>query len=63
MPRTSYARGLPASETVLDAGIRPIPEPLDEYRAAVDEVVLRAITPTDSVEDYLAFVREASTLL
>ena len=33
------------------------------YRAAVDEVVLRAITPTDSLDDYLRFVDAAKALL
>ena len=32
-------------ETVLDAGSHPIADQLGRYRAAVDEVVLRAITP------------------
>ena len=50
-------------ETVLDAGSHPISERLDRYRAAVDEVVLRAITPTDSLDDYLSFVSEAKSLL
>lgn len=51
------------SETVMDAGIQHIATRLDEYRATVDEVVLRAITPTDSVDDYLSFIDEASALL
>jgi hypothetical protein len=29
---------------------------VEEYRAAVDEVVLRAITPGDTARDYLDFV-------
>jgi alkanesulfonate monooxygenase SsuD/methylene tetrahydromethanopterin reductase-like flavin-dependent oxidoreductase (luciferase family) len=56
-------QGATASETVMDAGIGPIEARLDDYRAAVDEVVLRAITPTDSVEDCLSFIRAAGALL
>jgi alkanesulfonate monooxygenase SsuD/methylene tetrahydromethanopterin reductase-like flavin-dependent oxidoreductase (luciferase family) len=44
-----------AADTTLDGAVaagRSIPT----YRAAVDEVVLRAITPGDRLEDYLAFV-------
>ena len=33
------------------------------YRAAVDELVLRAITPTGSLDDLLAFVDRAAALL
>jgi alkanesulfonate monooxygenase SsuD/methylene tetrahydromethanopterin reductase-like flavin-dependent oxidoreductase (luciferase family) len=33
------------------------------YRGAVDELVLRAITPTGSIEDLLAFVDRATALL
>jgi alkanesulfonate monooxygenase SsuD/methylene tetrahydromethanopterin reductase-like flavin-dependent oxidoreductase (luciferase family) len=33
------------------------------YLAAVDELVLRAITPTDSLDDLLAFVDRAAALL
>ena len=50
-------------ETVLDAGSHPIADRLDSYRTAVDEVVLRAITPTDSIEDHLNFVNEAKAFL
>ena len=50
-------------ETVLDAGSHPIAEQFRGYRAAVDEIVLRAITPTDTVQDYMAFVRQAQALL
>ena len=50
-------------ETVLDAATQPVAERLADYREAVDEVVLRAITHTDSIEDCLAFVSEAKSLL
>lgn len=33
---------------------------VEQYRAAVDEVVLRAITPTDTVDDYVHFVESAA---
>ena len=59
MPRTSPAWGMSVDETVLDAGIHPLAERLDDYRDAVDEVVLRAITPADGVDDYLRFLESA----
>lgn len=56
----NFARmGVDAGETVLegvDAARRSIPA----YAAAVDEVVLRAITASDTLEDYLSFVDTAS---
>lgn len=33
---------------------------LGRYRAAVDEVVLRAVTPADDIDDYLRFVAQAA---
>ena len=43
----NFARqGAVAAETVLDASAHPVAERLASYRAAVDEVVLRAITPS-----------------
>lgn len=50
-------------ETVLDGGSHPIAEQLDDYRTAVDEVVLRAITPADALDDYLRFIDKAKALL
>ena len=41
----------------------PVAEQLASYRAAVDEVVLRVITPSDSLEDCLSFVTRAAELL
>ena len=54
---------MPIEETVLDAGARPVGPRLAEYRAAVDEVVLRAITPADDLDHYLQFIEAASELL
>ena len=60
----NFARqGAVAAETVLDAGAHPVAERLASYRAGVDEVVLRAITPADTLEDYLSFVAHAAALL
>jgi alkanesulfonate monooxygenase SsuD/methylene tetrahydromethanopterin reductase-like flavin-dependent oxidoreductase (luciferase family) len=42
-----------ADETALRAG-------LPDYRAAVDEVVLRAVTASDDVDSLLAFIRTAT---
>lgn len=47
---------LPPEGAGLAAGAAP-------YRAAVDELVLRAITPTGSLDDLLAFVDRAAVLL
>lgn len=58
----NFARlGIAAAETVL------LPESfaarIGSYRAAVDEVVLRAITPGDSLDDYRAFVDRAASVV
>jgi alkanesulfonate monooxygenase SsuD/methylene tetrahydromethanopterin reductase-like flavin-dependent oxidoreductase (luciferase family) len=50
-------------ETVLDAATHAVSDRLGIYRDAVDEVVLRAITPADTLEDYLTFVNQARALL
>ena len=47
-------QGAGAPETVLDASAHPVAERLASYRAAADEVVLRVITPSDSLEDCLS---------
>lgn len=58
----AYARhfsrhGFGARDTVLpETGDSPIAPRLAEYAAAVDEIVLRAITPTDAVDEYLEFL-------
>ena len=36
---------------------------IERYREAVDEVVLRVIVPSDSVDDHLGFVETAADLL
>ena len=60
----NFARqGAAPAETVLDVSAHPVAERLASYRAAVDEVVLRAITPADTLEDYLRFVGAAKALL
>ena len=51
-----FARlGISADETLIDPTDGR--ERLEDYRSAVDEVVLRAITAGDAPEDYLRFVR------
>ena len=60
----NFARaGIRAEETVLDAIAEPVGEPLERYRSSVDEVVLRAITPHDALEDYVRFIEQARALL
>jgi alkanesulfonate monooxygenase SsuD/methylene tetrahydromethanopterin reductase-like flavin-dependent oxidoreductase (luciferase family) len=48
--------------TVLDAATHDIAARLDDYRRGVDEVVLRAITVGDSLEDYRLFIDRARSL-
>jgi alkanesulfonate monooxygenase SsuD/methylene tetrahydromethanopterin reductase-like flavin-dependent oxidoreductase (luciferase family) len=50
-------------ETVLDVSSQLVPQRLAQYRDAVDEVVLRAITPADSTEDLIGFIEQAQALL
>ncbi|WP_457101083.1 LLM class flavin-dependent oxidoreductase [Microbacterium sp. P5_E9] len=60
----NFARqGAVAAETVLDASAHSVAERLASYRAAVDEVVLRVITPTDGLDDCLRFIDAAKALL
>jgi len=60
----NFARhGMPALETVLDAAVRPVSLQLEEYRNGVDEVILRAITAHDTLDDYLRFIDDARALL
>ncbi|WP_110589974.1 LLM class flavin-dependent oxidoreductase [Microbacterium suaedae] len=56
--RANFERlGFSARDTVLPAaGEVEIAPRLDEYAAAVDEVVLRAITPGDHLDEFLRFL-------
>jgi hypothetical protein len=59
--RANFDRlGIAAGDTVLDADT--FSTGIAAYRAAVDEVVLRAIVAGDEVEDYLSFVETATRL-
>jgi alkanesulfonate monooxygenase SsuD/methylene tetrahydromethanopterin reductase-like flavin-dependent oxidoreductase (luciferase family) len=59
--RANFDRlGIAAASTVLDADT--FSTGVAAYRAAVDEVVLRAIVAGDEVEDYLSFVEAAARL-
>ena len=58
----NFARlGIRARDTVLDAFT--FGDRIERYREAVDEVVLRVIVPSDSVDDHLGFVETAADLL
>lgn len=60
----NFARlGLNPDDTVLDAATEVFGERLASYRDAVDEVVLRAITPADDAAQDRAFVDRAADLL
>jgi alkanesulfonate monooxygenase SsuD/methylene tetrahydromethanopterin reductase-like flavin-dependent oxidoreductase (luciferase family) len=52
--------GVSAHDTVLPTESRDVAMGLEEYRAAVDEVVLRAIVAEDTTEAYVAFVEQAA---
>lgn len=54
--------GIDVFETVID-GAEELRSRIAAYRAAVDEVVLRAITPDDDIEAYRAFVRASAAVL
>lgn len=53
--------GIRAQDTVLDA--YTFGDRIGRYRDAVDEVVLRVIAPSDSVDDHIRFVEAAADLL
>lgn len=53
--------GVRAEQTVMDAAT--FPDRIHEYRDAVDEVVLRVIVPSDSVDDHIRFIETAAELL
>jgi alkanesulfonate monooxygenase SsuD/methylene tetrahydromethanopterin reductase-like flavin-dependent oxidoreductase (luciferase family) len=56
----NFARlGVGADATVLE-GEQAFDTGLAAYTDAVDEVVLRAVTPTDAFEDYAAFIARAA---
>src|SRR5699024_6904436 len=56
----NFARlGIDAADTV----ITPDGAALPAYRAAVDEVVLRAMTASDDIADYRGFIDRAATLV
>jgi alkanesulfonate monooxygenase SsuD/methylene tetrahydromethanopterin reductase-like flavin-dependent oxidoreductase (luciferase family) len=53
--------GIRAEQTVMDAVT--FPDRIHGYRDAVDEVVLRVIARSDSVEDHIRFIETAADLL
>lgn len=60
----NFARlGIEAIDTTLPAAGAALAAGVAAYRAAVDELVLRAITPTGSLDELLAFVDRAAALL
>ncbi|THG31008.1 LLM class flavin-dependent oxidoreductase [Naasia lichenicola] len=60
----NFARlGIDVEDTLLSTSVPGTAERLKDYRQGTDEVVLRAITATDSLDDYRAFIDEARTLL
>jgi alkanesulfonate monooxygenase SsuD/methylene tetrahydromethanopterin reductase-like flavin-dependent oxidoreductase (luciferase family) len=59
----NFARlGINPDDTVLDAAAHDIATRLSDYRRGVDEVVLRAITVGDGLEDYRVFIEGARQL-
>lgn len=60
----NFARlGIEAIDTTLPGAGGDLAAGVAAYRSAVDELVLRAITPTGSLDDLLAFVDRAAALL
>jgi alkanesulfonate monooxygenase SsuD/methylene tetrahydromethanopterin reductase-like flavin-dependent oxidoreductase (luciferase family) len=60
----NFARlGIEPDDTVLDAATHDLRARLEEYRLGVDEVVLRAITVGDALEDYRRFIDGVKRLL
>jgi len=60
----NFARlGIDPDDTVLDAVTHDLTARLSDYRHGVDEVVLRAITVGDGLEDYRRFIAGARQLL
>jgi alkanesulfonate monooxygenase SsuD/methylene tetrahydromethanopterin reductase-like flavin-dependent oxidoreductase (luciferase family) len=59
----NFARlGIDAVDTVIDGAKPSSAERLADYRQTVDEVVLRAITADDTIEDYRRLLRSAHDL-
>ncbi len=52
--------GIDVHDTVLPTGTADIRTGLERYRAATDEIVLRALVGGDDLEDYLSFVAVAA---
>jgi alkanesulfonate monooxygenase SsuD/methylene tetrahydromethanopterin reductase-like flavin-dependent oxidoreductase (luciferase family) len=62
--RANFERhGITAGQTVLDPASEDLAQRLEDYRNGPDEVVLRVITPTGSLEDHLRFIETARALL
>lgn len=60
----NFARlGIDPDDTVLEYFTHELGARLEEYRLGVDEVVLRAITAHDTLEDYRRFIEQAGPLL
>jgi alkanesulfonate monooxygenase SsuD/methylene tetrahydromethanopterin reductase-like flavin-dependent oxidoreductase (luciferase family) len=55
--------GVDANSTVIDAAVHDGPVLLQDFRDGPDEIVLRAITPDDSLEDYQRFIDRARLML
>lgn len=56
-------QGITAGQTVLDPASDDLAAHLEDYRTGPDEIVLRVITPTGSLEDHLRFIETAHALL
>lgn len=60
----NFARlGMRVEDTVLDAATPVATQRLAAYRSGVDELVLRAITPSDTLDDYRRFLDGARGLI
>ncbi|SFR92829.1 Luciferase-like monooxygenase [Microbacterium sp. cf046] len=60
----NFARlGIDPRETVLDAARHDLAARLDDYRRGPDEIVLRAITSADTLDEYGRFIGAAAGLL
>ena len=59
--RRGFLKGIAAASGALVIGVHL--RPVEAFAAAVDELVLRAITPTDDVDAYLRFIDVAAGVL